>query len=487
MLYDTTFISKEFRSVYTQQGFSRNRQFSMGIFLGLLTFAVYFSLQTLKESVINDVAPYLLLPSYFSTLYIYLLVSLVFNIVLFIVNYEYMTLIEVMQNRWYALVQLGYSPAKLIGGKIVARILAQAGIYTVGYIATIFLSSFLKFPLVLDYIGTMYIMGLVDIVLLAVVSLAVSLFLKDVFNARYVVGMLALGIIGFKLLTRYFTILTDRTLMNNLENFFDITQTVYMFVAAGIIAGSIAVCLARGTRLAKVYNPPLLKTLPTLTNKPEGTVVLGSPSDGRKRSRILEAQATPVQRKKPWNLAAVITSILVIASITGMLLLNIVVLAFGYASPEKETSIYGIIPYVFQSYTMEPEIMYNDVAFFRKVDAQAELKVGDVLLFKDAAGGVNVGSLIEFVTDDVTGKQTGALKTDITNYMDERYKGMAEQTVNRDQVYGVHVDNNRWFGAVILFANTILGRLVLLLIPTFLIFFYEPIVDFFRSITKEKD
>ena len=100
MLYNTSFLRKEFRNAYTQQGFSRKRLFSMGVFLGLLTFALYFSLQTLKESVINNVAPYLLLPSFFSTLYIYLLVSLVFNTVLFIANYEYMTLVEVRQSRW---------------------------------------------------------------------------------------------------------------------------------------------------------------------------------------------------------------------------------------------------------------------------------------------------------------------------------------------------------------------------------------------------
>ena len=64
---------------------------------------------------------------------------------------------------------------------------------------------------------------------------------------------------------------------------------------------------------------------------------------------------------------------------------------------------------------------------------------------------------------------------------------MAEQTVAREQVYGVHTSNNRWLGAIILFANTIIGRLIFLLIPTFLIFFYEPIVDFFRNVTKERD
>ena len=89
MLYKTNFIRKEFRNSYTQQNYSYRRQVSLGVFLGLFTFALYFSLQTLKESVINNVAPYLMLSSFFSTLYIYLFVSLIFNIWLYIVNYEY--------------------------------------------------------------------------------------------------------------------------------------------------------------------------------------------------------------------------------------------------------------------------------------------------------------------------------------------------------------------------------------------------------------
>ena len=56
---------------------------------------------------------------------------------------------------------------------------------------------------------------------------------------------------------------------------------------------------------------------------------------------------------------------------------------------------------------------------------------------------------------------------------------------NAARVYAVHDYNNRWLGAIILFANTILGRLIFLLIPTVMIFFYEPVTKFFRNISKE--
>jgi hypothetical protein len=112
--------------------------------------------------------------------------------------------------------------------------------------------------------------------------------------------------------------------------------------------------------------------------------------------------------------------------------------------------------------------------------------VGDILLFKDTGGQVDVASLVSFVTDETTGERNRRAERGYPHYIDERYKGVAAQVINRDQVYGIHTGNNRWFGAVVLFANTTLGRLTLLLIPTILIFFYDPIMKFFRSFSEEK-
>lgn len=485
MIYDTNFMRKEFRNAYMQQQFSRQRQMSMGIFLGLLAFAVYFSLQTLKQSVVNDAAPQLMMSSYFSTLYLYLFIALIFNVVFYIANYDYMTFIEVIRNRWYALVQLGYSPTRLVMQKIIVRILSQTAIFTIGYVATIFLSSFLKFPIVLSYIISLYAMGLIDIVLLAAISLTVSLFLRDTTNARYVVGLLAVGLLVFKAVSGYYSILADRTLMNDMSNMFDVTQSIFMAVSGFVILACISTCLLAGNKLARVYNPPLLHQLPALTCKEQGTVVLNASSAGAKKKPYVEAGNDPLLGRKRRNLPSVIMSIFMVCAIVALLGLNVIVLAFGYASPERETSINGVIPYVFQSATMEPAIKFNDLAFFQKVDSISELHIGDILLYKDQSGAVNVSSLQAFTADEA-GQLTGGLDVDVLNYVDDRYRGMAAQTLTRDQVYGIHTGNNRWLGAVILFANTMLGRLILILIPTFLIFFYEPILRFFRSMSKER-
>ena len=181
------------------------------------------------------------------------------------------------------------------------------------------------------------------------------------------------------------------------------------------------------------------------------------------------------------------TTVLLVVSIVVMLGVNALVLLCGYASPEKETSVFGTIPYVFQSYTMEPTIMMNDLAFFHKMDYQEAVKVDEVVLFKDVAGTVTVARVKEIVEQNPDVYALTTLRVDIDNYVDTRYNGMAEQTIERQQVYGVYTNSNRWLGAIILFANTTLGRLILLLIPTFLVFFYDPITKFFRHASAERE
>ena len=253
-----------------------------------------------------------------------------------------------------------------------------------------------------------------------------------------------------------------------------------------LIAACVVICLVWGNLMARVYHPSLLYRLPTLTNKQAGTIVLKSASSADSKKREVEASTELTLRRKGGNLPSIISAVLMLTVIIGMLGINIVVLAFGYASPERETSINGMIPYVFQSSTMEPHIMLNDLAIFQKVDKTSRLDVGDVLLFKDLAGVVNVAELTGYETDELTNEPTGRLETDVSNYVDERYRGLAAQTIDRGQVYAVHDYNNRWLGAIILFANTILGRLIFLLIPTIMIFFYEPVTKFFRNISKEQ-
>jgi hypothetical protein len=65
-------------------------------------------------------------------------------------------------------------------------------------------------------------------------------------------------------------------------------------------------------------------------------------------------------------------------------------------------------------------------------------------------------------------------------------KGAMRKVVSREAIYGVFTGRNRWLGALILFANTVTGRFVFLLVPAVLLFFYKVIFDAVRSKTKSR-
>ncbi len=135
-----------------------------------------------------------------------------------------------------------------------------------------------------------------------------------------------------------------------------------------------------------------------------------------------------------------------------MLAVNLVLLVFNYASPEKETAVMGYIPYIFQSTTMEPTVYYNDIAFFEKVDQYVKIDLGDIVLYKDDVGVVQVRKLLAYSVDPETGGER--IEADITHYVEGAQKDALKTTLTRRQIYGRLVGTNRYIGVVVLFANT---------------------------------
>jgi len=71
---------------------------AFALFSGLVSFAFYFLLQTLKGSVVEDTFPEIMQPSFFSTIYIYIHMSFVLNTAYFIINYDYLFFSEIRKN-----------------------------------------------------------------------------------------------------------------------------------------------------------------------------------------------------------------------------------------------------------------------------------------------------------------------------------------------------------------------------------------------------
>jgi len=466
MIYRNSYFKKELRQAYTGNKAGTNRKMAFALFLGLVSFAVYFLLQTLQESVLSDVVPEIMQPSFFSTLYIYIHMSFFLNTAYFIVYYDYLFFSEIRKNSWYLLVQMGYNPVMMIFSKFFALLYSLVLIYTIGFAFIVLLTIFLKYNLIFAYMPALYLAGLTDLILIGIFAMMVSLYAKTIINARYLTFFSAVFIIVLKIMLDYYTVLSNRVTMQNIYNLFDIDRSRFLPVAAFMLIASGLICMIRARNVAKYYNlsgnafamPAAAKIvyMDPRTGKPK-------PAAGRKKTE---------KQGKVFDTAV---TVCLTAFICTALIFNILIILINASTPGSEVTIRGVIPFVFKSDTMEPAIMLNDLAYFKKTDEQYQVNTGQIIIFKQS-NVIYVERVIE--------KNGSELEVDIDNYPPMSQPGAMLKTVPREAVIGVFSGRNRWLGVLILFANTVFGRLLFLLLPTVLLFYYKQIIQYYQRKTN---
>ena len=485
MLYRTGLLKKEWSYAYYENPSSLKTALALGVFQGMLAFAVYFVLQTLKQSVLSDTAAYFMQMSYFSTVFIYLGVSYVAMSGYFIAKLHDISYAEVYDNHWYSMVHLGYSVFRMVLAKLLAQFLFAIFVFTVGFCVTLALTSFLKVPFILSYLLSQFLVGAMNIGILLVLTMTFSLAARDLYNARYIFGFAALAVFLLQFPTGYFGFVTNRESMRvAVDLLAPHGGGWYALSLLLIVILCVVYCLFRATHVAKLFNAPIVRTAPQIDEKWGEGVRIAVMTQSKSRqilnsAHLLEKAYTP---KKRSSALSIFTTILLIGLVLFMLLVNGLLLAFNYASPVKETSVMGFIPYIFQSSTMEPAIKYNDIAFFEKIDQYVQVNVGDVILYKDAMGEVQVRRANNIYVDGESGDTV--IDCDIDNYPEDAIKDVMKTKTSKATVYGRLVGVNRGLGAVVLFANTVVGRMLFLIVPTILIFYSGQIRRFFDRLGR---
>ncbi len=485
MIYKTGLLKKEWSYAYYENPSSLKTALALGVFQGMLSFAVFFVLQTLKQSVLSDSTPYFMQMSYFSTTFLYLCVSYVAMSAYFIVKLHDISYAEVYDNRWYTLVHLGCAVFPMVLAKFVAQLLHALFVFTVGFAVTLALTSFLKAPFIPGYLISQFVVGIINITALLTLVMTISLAVRDLYNARYILGLAFLVLAVLQWPTGYFAIISDREAMRTVANLFlNAGGHRYLIALTAILVFCVAFSLWRATRVARLFNAPLVRAVPQIDEKwgENGRIVVMTDSKNRqvlKAAKLLEKAYIPSRRSSA--LSVIVTSALM-ALVLFMLLVNGMILAFNYASPERETSVMGFIPYIFQSSTMEPTIKYNDIAFFEKIDQYVQVNEGDIVLYKDPTGTVQVRRVNSMTLNGETGETV--LGLDIDNYPADAIPDVMKTETTKDAVYGRLVGVNRNFGAVVLFANTVVGRMLFLIVPTILIFYSGQIRKFFDRLGR---
>lgn len=467
MIYNNNFFTKELKLGYIENDTSKKRQLGFGVFLGLCAFAFYFLLQTLENTIVADVAPELMYTSYFSILYIYVNLTVFFYVIYLLVYYEYLTFAEIIRNRWYTLVKMGYNPISMILTKISTRLLSIIFVYTLGFIVTVVLTSFLKFPFVGSYLVSLYVVGLIDMILITIVIMTISLFIKNSIMARQISFAVAILVFAIKNLSGYFAIISDRELMKSIWSIFDFSKSLYLVLVVGVLIACLVVSIIKAKSISKYYNFPYYKNNLKIS-KDIDIVICEDGKDKWKKSDDY------IVRKEGNKINVLINTIL-FTIIAISILINSFILLVSLSSADKEITIFGYIPYVFQSETMEPQIKFNDLAFFSEIDQNKEIKVDDVVLY-ERENIIGVSRVREI--------NEGSYLVDIDNYGDSSKGGTYKETIQREDIYGMYASRSRWLGALILFANSTIGRVLFLLIPTFMIFFYKQIGSVFKELFK---
>lgn len=485
MLYRTGLLKKEWRYAYYENPSSLKTSLALGVFQGMLAFAVFFVLQTLKQSVLSDSTPYFMQTSYFSTTFIYLCVSYVAMSAYFIAKLHDISYAEVYDNRWYSLVHQGYPIFSMVLAKFVAQFLFALFVFVVGFASTLALTSFLKAPFITSYLISQFVVGVINLTTLLTLTMTVSIAARDLYNVRYILGLAFLAMAFLQWPTGYFGIVSDREAMRTTMNLFlPSGGHSYMIALFCILAFCVGFSLWRATRIARLFNAPIVRSAPKIDPKwgEDARIVVMTDSKNRrvlKAAKLLEKAYTPSRRSSA--LSVIVTAALA-AMVVFMLLVNGMILAFNYASPVRETSVMGFIPYIFQSSTMEPTIKYNDIAFFEKIDQYVQINTDDVILYKDTVGEVQVRRVNEITLDEETGDTVYEL--DIDNYPTDAVPDVMKTATGKDAVYGRLVGVNRNLGAVVLFANTVIGRMLFLIVPTILIFYSSQIRKFFDRLGR---
>jgi len=462
MIYRNSYFKKELRQAYTENKAGTNRKMVFAFFMGLISFALYFVFQTLQESVLSDVAPEIMQPSFFSTVYIYIHIAFILNTVYFIIYYDYLFFSEIRKNSWYLLVQMRYNPVMMIFSKFSALLCSVFLIYTVGFAFTVFLTIFLKYAFIFAYLPVLYLAGFIDLTLISVLSLTFSLYVKNVINAQYLTAFSAGLIIVLKIALGNYKILSNRISMQDINNLFNFKLSLYLPVAALMLLICCMICVIRAREVAKYYNLPINDYV-----MPSDVSVVRIDSGTGKWKSVNNGENTMIRRK----ILNTVTTASLIVFICSALVFNVFIILINASTPGSEVVIRGAIPFIFKSDTMAPAIMLNDLAYFRKIDSTSEIKTGQIILFEES-NVIYVERVIE--------RKGNEFKVDIDNYPPMSQPGAMIKTVPRQAVHGVYSGRNRWLGALILFANTIIGRLLFLLLPAVLLFYNRQIIGIFK-------
>jgi len=460
MIYKTSAFNRELHQSFYDSLSNKRRLFAMCLFLALMTIGLHLLLQIVEESVLVELFPELFLPSYFTITYTYNLVAYAFFAIYFINQYSNITLTEIGENKWYLLSKMGFNVTGIILSKMGTTVLIVLTLYASGFVLTILLTALLKYVFVTNYLLPSLVAGALNVLLIVESALIISLYTRSKVSAKN--WLLAVIIINevLKVALGYYRIITDRVMMSDIANLFSPGNSAYGLILSAALIIMILFSYVWARRKSNYY---------TLKGEVSGVTVLS-----HNEARMISPQVR--KRRAVMSLPAMLFRILLAIVLFSSIALNILILLASLSSSTGEFSIFGYIPYIIRSQTMEDAIYKNDLALFKQIDTTYPLKAGDIVLFGSELGDNEV-FIMEVIRID-----GDKVLADMKKYPPLYEKGSLQQIISRKSIYGIFHSNYRIIGAIVLFINSFPGRILTLILPVTVLFFYPQISDFLKRV-----
>lgn len=483
MIYRYNSFKKEIRFDFTDRKSGARRLPTIGSLSAFLALAVHFILQTMTDTVLMDAIPEFMMKTYFSLLFTYYFISMVVLVLHYAFNYRDLTFAEISNNRWYLQAKMGYNPTTLVHNKLGARFVTVAFNWILGYILTLTFGLFLKYTFIPEYTITLLVMGLVDSLLLVTLILTVSLIVQRVEHSAVLVFCIAFFYGSVKLLGGHYAKISDPFYMRDLNAYFKLFEDhddwfLFILIASCLYFISFGAKYAAYSfrhksdgvnAIPEHYGFGYIQdiNLSARRRRQENKRLITTLQVGGKIHNIIgyENAHERAERMAKWTNR--LLTFAASAVIAVMLLFNVTVLILSAAQGGVEVSVSGTIPYIFHSTTMEPAINNNDLVFFQQIDVQEELHAGEIVIFT---------ADYEVYIERITKIQGDQITVNIDSYPEMAREDAMKMSIDRSQIYGRYSGRNRWLGALIHFANTIMGRILFLLIPSILLFYHDKIL-----------
>lgn len=448
------------RSSYIEKKAKSQNIIWYGVMVGFLSFLLHITLQTLTRSVLSTSFPQYMMPSYFSTISLYILIAFIMYIAYMIRYFDLLTFAEISANKWYTLAINGYDPLQMTLTKLLLRLKEIVIYYTVGFVVTILLTMLMQYPFIINYMISLYIVGLVDIIFVTVVTMECSLFITEQRDARYVIVLSAAMIWILRLTSGYYNLISNPVDLQNITHLFDyFGQSNYLLYFLIVVIICLVTLTIRAKTISQYTNFPFYEKDMDLDDD-ERIVIPKQDSYEDVVNQFIKNQ-----HHKGFDQLVMIA---LTAAIAISIMLNLFVIFISSATPEKKSELFGQIAYIVDNDDLQPDINCNDLVIFRAINRTDEVHVDDIILY-ETTDGAKAAYVLE--SDSMNQKlivDTNKVRTD---------NGL---TIRKEDVYGIYSTRSPWLGVLLLFANTLIGRLIFLLLPAILLYYYKPIKNYLR-------